>query len=352
MFVFKREIAKDSLELIIDTLFFSMKSHLSLFLSLGLTVALTAGAVGQVFAKEFSDVPREHASTVAISTLSEEGVISGRPDGSYGPEEVVNRAAALKLILIGAGISLEENISESGFSDVPLDQWYVPYVVTAARIGVVNGNPDGSFTPAAPVKRAAFMKMLLEANRFKSDKWQSTSLYKDVPADAWYAAYMNYAGQSGLISPDQQGNLYPDSDLTRAEVADIMYLLRIILKGNDAQYLLSQSEQQMAQIEVYVGKNMIPQAKRAAELAVDMTQQAMKNVPENNVVLGAAKIAKAYSLLVEGFIAGIQKDSEQARSLLEQSKIKAGEAYDVNPDTQPIGKHVKTRVDEIIGQLP
>lgn len=311
----------------------------------GLTSLPSAQAAG------FKDVPATHPHVVAISHLSEVGLIKGYEDGTFQPEKTVNRAEALKLILESAGVQFEEKLETGPFKDVAADQWFAKYVSQAKKLAIVNGNPDGTFTPAANVKRAAFLKMLLETNRFKKDKWADEQYFKDVGKNEWYAAYMNYAGKSGLLTADANGNLSPDKDLSRGEVAEILYLMKIILKGKDTQFLISQSEAQMAQIEMYIGAKKIANAKRAAELGNDLSQQALKNRPDDKIVLAAAKIAKAYQLLVDAYIAGLQKKNDQAKELAEQAKTKATEAWEANNDIQTIAKHIKTRADEIIAQL-
>jgi hypothetical protein len=299
----------------------------------------------------FTDLGRSHTSYVAIKHLSESDILKGYADGSFKPNKLVNRAEALKIILSSSNVeSPSENLPER-FSDVPTDQWFAPFVTRAAELGIVNGNPDGSFTPAANVKRAAFMKMLLETNRFKKNNWEAQQIYADVPQEAWYNAYMNYAGKAGLIIKSADNMLYPDKELSRAEVAEIIYLMRLILNGKQTQFLVSQAEAHMAQIETYISTKQISSAKRASELGYDLTQQALSNTPDNPIVLGAAKIAKAYDLLVDAYIAGLKKDNDQARTLAEQTKVKATEAWEANNDTQPIAKHLKDRADEILSQL-
>lgn len=303
------------------------------------------------FAATFSDIAKSHANVVAIDHLSETGLIKGYADGTFGPDKIVNRAEALKLILEIAGVTAEEKGEAPPFSDVSNDAWYSPYVFQAKKLGIISGNPDGTFAPSTNVKRAAFMKMLLETNRFKKEKWTGSQMYSDVGKDEWYAAYMNYAGKAGLIIPDSKNNLFPDKDISRGEVAEILYLMKIILNGKNTQFLVSQAEMQMAQIEIYIGEKKIPNAKRTAELANDMSQQALKNRPDDKIVLAAAKIAKSYQLLVEAFIAGIQNQDQKAQELAELAKVKATEGWEANNDIQPIAKHIKTRADEIIAQL-
>lgn len=316
-----------------------------------LSLILTGMFIGNAHAMDFADVPNTHSNYVAIKHLSSTGVLKGYQDGTFKPDKIVNRAEALKIILEGAGVSMEGVADVSPFTDVPSDQWFAPYVTQAKNLQIVSGNPDGSFAPSSTVKRAAFLKMLLETNKFKKEKWENQQFYNDVGQKEWYNPYMNYAGKSGLLLADQKNNLFPDKELSRSEVAEIMYLMQVILNGRDTQFLLTQSELQMAQIETYIGGKNIPLAKRSSELAYDFTQQALKNMPDNNIVLGAAKLGKAYQLLVDAFIAGIQKNGTEAKSLAEQAKLKATEGWEANNDIQAIAKHIKVRADEILAQL-
>ena len=114
---------------------------------------------------------------------------------------------------------------------------------------------------------------------------------------------------------------------------------------------MHRSEAELAQIEVYIAANKVTNAKRASELAVDLTQQAYKNMPENNVVVGAAKLAKAYDWLVDSFVYGIKKDFPAATEWANKAIAKAGEAWEANNATQPIAKHIKDRAREILAQV-
>lgn len=299
---------------------------------------------------EFSDVSATHKNFVAIKHLSDTSIIKGYEDGSFKPDKVVNRVEALKIILSSSNIIAEVKEESTGFSDVDLEQWFASYVMEAKRRGIVKGNPDGSFQPGREVKRVEFIKMMLETNRFKKEKWENQQLFADVPSDAWYTPYMNYVGKAGILAPTNN-QLFPEKALTRAEVAEIMYLMKLIMNGSNNQFLITQSEHHMAQIEVYISQKEINLAKRSSELAYDLTQKALVNMPDNNVVLSAAKIAKAYDLLVDAFVAGLQERKEDSRALAELSKVKATEAWESDNSTQEIARHIKTRADEILNQL-
>lgn len=299
----------------------------------------------------FTDVPSAHQNYVAIKYLNSVGILKGYEDNTFRPEQKVNRAEALKIILTGTGISVPEETEASTFTDVSTTDWFAKYVSKAKELGIVSGNPDGTFAPARTVARSEFIKMLLMSNGFKTENWAGQELFSDVPKDAWFNPYMNYAGQAGLVVKDEQNNIYPSQELTRAEVAEILYLMTVIRKGGDTQFLLNQAESEMAQIEIFIGATQPLFAKRASELSVDMTQQAYKNLPDNNIVIGAAKLARAYDFLMNAFIMAIQKKNDEARDWANQAITKATEAWEANNALQEIAKHIKDRANEIIAQL-
>lgn len=328
-----------------------------LVLSTGFTPATLAETVAstssgtQMVSTGFNDVSRTHPYYTAITFLSQNGVIGGYDDGTFKPENPINRAEVLKIILRGSGIEADEAFTQH-FPDVNERDWFAPYVLKARAMGFVKGDDvNGTFAPSRQVNLAEFLKMLLTANDIDVSSFEGKTVAPNVPLDAWYANYVNYAVALGIALVNTDGNVDAARPLTRAEVVDMMYLLSIILSGGDTQFLLTRAESEMAQIEVYIAANMVANAKNASELAVDLTQQAYKNMPDNAVVLGAAKIARAYDWLVDSFILGIQGQNEASAQMANDAIDKATEAWEANNATQPIAKHIKDRAREILEQV-
>jgi hypothetical protein len=299
----------------------------------------------------FSDVSRTHPGYTAITYLSQKGVVSGYADNTFRPDHSINRAEVLKIILNGSGIKADE-VFVQHFSDVSEEDWFAPYVLKAVSLGFVEGDDtDSVFAPEREVNMAEFLKMLLLANNIDVSVFENTPIVPNVSSDAWYANYVNYAAALGIIPKDAEGNVDAAQIMTRGQVADTMYLLSIILNGNDTQFLLTRAKAEMAQIEVYIAANMVTYAKNASALAVDITQQAYKNMSTDHVVLGAAKIARAYDWLVDSFVFGIQGKKAEAAQKANEAIDKATEAWEANNDTQPIARHIKERAREILTQV-
>lgn len=313
--------------------------------------SVTSSGIKEVIG--FSDVERTHDAFTAINYLNSAGVINGYPDGSFKPDNSINRAEVLKIILNGSKIESPELAGASPFPDVPQGEWFARFVMKAKQLGIIKGDDkDGSFAPARQVNKAEFLKMLLTANGIDATKSGVTGeMAADVSLDDWFAPYLEYAIRSGIVTKDPNGNANPGKLLTRSEVADMMYILLLIRNSDDTQFLLHRSESELAQIEVYIAVNKITQAKRSSELAVDLTQQAYKNMSDNNVVLGAAKLSRAYDWLVDSYIYGIQKNYEAAAEWANKSIDKATEAWEANNATQPIARHIKDRAREILTQV-
>ncbi len=302
---------------------------------------------------EFKDVLRTHDSFVAIDYLREKSIIGGYSDGNFKPDRSINRAEVLKIILKGSKIDTLKSFKEVTFPDVDKSAWFAPFAMKAKLSGIVKGDEKtGKFAPARQVNKAEFLKMLLAANKIKIPELKKDqAIASDVPSDKWFASYMNYAFTAGIISKDAKGNLNPAKLLTRSEVANMMYLLILIKGSKDTQFLLHRAEAELSQIEIYIAANKVSKAKLCSEIAVDLTQQAYKNMPKDKTVLGAAKLARAYDWLVDSFLYGIKKDFEKASEHANKSISKATEAWKANNSTQPIARHIKDRAREILAQV-
>ncbi len=90
-------------------------------------------------------------------------------DIDFRPANKVNRAEALKILLLAKGVDLDgyDLASATSFDDVDESIWFAVYVAYAVDMGVVEGYEDGTFRGGNDVLRAeiaklAVMIMLLE----------------------------------------------------------------------------------------------------------------------------------------------------------------------------------------------
>jgi hypothetical protein len=174
----------------------------------------------------FDDVPADHEYADAINYLVAEGIIKGYDDNTFRPDVKVNRVEALKFILESIGADIAEG--QPPFEDAK-DGWFVDYLYTAYQKEIVNGNPDGTFKPGNNVNKAEFFKILFNGMGVDVNPNITESPYSDVPVDAWFAPYLAYAKDIGVLDADLD-KVGPDLPMTRGEVAGAMYRLNLILE--------------------------------------------------------------------------------------------------------------------------
>jgi len=175
----------------------------------------------------FSDVDFGDDNAEAISYLETNGVVDGYPDGSFKPNNPLNRAELMKILVEGAGYDPSANGYKDCFPDVTTD-WYAKYVCFAEEEGWVEGYPDGFFKPENYVNKVEALKMILEVMGVDLET-ASSEVYTDVEMGQWYTNYINTAYEWGLLEEDAYSFFYPDHEITRGSVSENLYRLLIQL---------------------------------------------------------------------------------------------------------------------------
>lgn len=103
------------------------------------------------------------------------------------------------------------------FVDVDYGDWYYEYVSAAADMELVNGTGDRRFSPEGNITRAQFITILGRMAGVSEDGGHVSSGYSDVPEDAYYAPYVSWGEETGVISSDTL--FRPHSPITRQELA-------------------------------------------------------------------------------------------------------------------------------------
>ncbi|HMM05829.1 MAG TPA: S-layer homology domain-containing protein [Clostridiales bacterium] len=111
------------------------------------------------------------------------------------------------------------SLTTSGFSDVPDNQWYAPYVTDLAAKGILSGKSDGIFDPNGTIKRGEFAKILATASREDLGAYQGNTKFSDVAQSMWYAKYIQWASAKGIVNGTSSTTFAPEANITRQEMA-------------------------------------------------------------------------------------------------------------------------------------
>lgn len=203
---------------------FALKVLILYFLGL-FSLAWGSFSLSGLARAEFSDVYRTDMNYAAITSLIDQGILEGYEDGTFRSDQEVNRAEALKIILMGTDVDMnEESTAAILFSDVHEEDWFFGTVSTAVSQGIVQGYEDGSFRPEQTVNRAEAMKMLLKAAEV-SVETEGVS-FADVEFGTWYEPYAVFAKSSNIEPPQTDGLWHAEEAITRGNIAEMVYRLQ------------------------------------------------------------------------------------------------------------------------------
>ena len=146
----------------------------------------------------------------AIATLSNGGIISGYPDGTFDPNGYITRA---EFAVIAARFFDMDYQGEDLFPDID-GHWAQDYINQAAEDGFIEGYPDGTFGPDKYITRAEAVTLVnrtLDRHPDPDHFLEDMLVWPDnLDTEQWYYADMQEATNSHeyQVKKDAQGNEY------------------------------------------------------------------------------------------------------------------------------------------------
>ncbi len=178
-------------------------------------------------ASGFSDVSASHPNAEAISYLKTEGIVSGYSDGTYRPDQQINRAEFAKILEEsipdapnGVGICPLDPKNYKNFPDVRGDDWFWIYVCMQEGRGIINGYPDGTFRPGNLINFVEAAKMLYGANHLDD---RGILLASNMTGQPWFRPYVAFLQEHHAI-PTSITRF--DQPITRGEMAEMIHRLK------------------------------------------------------------------------------------------------------------------------------
>ena len=108
------------------------------------------------------------------------------------------------------------------FTDVAESRWSYPYIREMYEAGVIDGMTPTTFEPAGNVTRAQFVKMLALLQSADVSAYASGP-FTDVPGDAWYARYVNWAAANAIVNGTSETTFDPNAAISRQDMAVMLY---------------------------------------------------------------------------------------------------------------------------------
>lgn len=176
----------------------------------------------------FTDVSSNDADCPAITYVKSIGAMTGNPDGTFAPKDLLQRDQIMKIVLETFKKFEKQSDYCQGsrpFPDVSENDWAFQYICRAKNLGITTGYQSGVdkgfYRPSRTVNRIEFLALVLRNLTEQMPSTSSTS-YDDVAVNQWFSGYAKYAYDHMLFN---KPNLFPTNFMVRVEVARVLFKL-------------------------------------------------------------------------------------------------------------------------------
>ncbi len=165
--------------------------------------------------KTFTDVDDFNPNAFAIAYIHEMGIVKGYDDGTFLPNNPINRAEFTKIIVESQFYDTEIEhcpVEFLKFSDVKKSDWFAKYICVAKNNGLIKGYDDGTFLPNKNILFSEASKIISQAFRFSSPEGK-----------IWYEGFVRNLSDRAAIPLSIES---VDQEITRGEMAEMIYRLK------------------------------------------------------------------------------------------------------------------------------
>lgn len=173
----------------------------------------------------FDDIDDVSWAKEAIISLAQLKIINGRESYKFCPNESITREEAVKILI--CAFYPEADTVEIPFSDVDNAAWYADFIKKAYGKGIAKGISASEFGVGDSITRqdlAVLCSNILRLSDAEIKADDEISPFNDDSEISDYAKDSIYLLKSlEIVNGSDGGNFEPDSDITRAEAAKMIY---------------------------------------------------------------------------------------------------------------------------------
>jgi|GEM_PF-5740216 len=167
----------------------------------------------------FKDI-QNHWALEQIIELSNKKVINGYEDGTFRPDNKINRAELAVIVAKVLGLKQSEGATKFK-DDKDIPSWAKSYIKAATEAGILSGYGDNTFKANKPCSREEIVTMIMRG--MKLDTSTEDINFKDAASiQSWAKGYVSKAVSLKIIKGYDDGTFKPAKDVTRAEAAAIV----------------------------------------------------------------------------------------------------------------------------------
>lgn len=162
---------------------------------------------------EFHDA-KLHRYEEAIQYAQRNNVVKGYSDGTFKPNNPVNRAEFTKILVEAVLGETPSSPSSQCFPDIESGIWFEKYVCYG-KDKLFNGYPDGTFQPTNNVNIAESAKIL--SNAF------NVSVPTELPGEMWFGRYLSALENKKALPGSVESSFH---EVTRGEMVEMIMILK------------------------------------------------------------------------------------------------------------------------------
>ncbi|MBW4839388.1 MAG: S-layer homology domain-containing protein, partial [Paenibacillaceae bacterium] len=193
--------------------------HFTKFAALSRTVEIQEPAV------VLTDI-QGHYAEQTIRQLTESGIVSGYPGGTFRPNRPITRAEFVSIL---GSVMPWQAAADKTFADTE-KHWARLEISTAYTNGIIQGVDDHRFAPDQPITREQMAVMA--ANALHLEKPKSIMSFADGERiSSWAKEALGAVTEQGIISGYPDRTIRPQAQATRAEAVMVIGRMMKIMEG-------------------------------------------------------------------------------------------------------------------------
>lgn len=179
-------------------------------------------AVETGIANPFGDVAENAYYYDAVLWAFENGITSGTGDGSiFEPNKPCTRAQTVTMLWRAYGAPAMDGV-DNPFEDVETNSYYYDAVLWAVENGISTGKGNGTFAPNEICTRAHVITFLWRAAS-KPTSVNSSHSFPDVTPGSYYENAVLWAVENGITTGKGNETFAPEENCTRGQIVTFLY---------------------------------------------------------------------------------------------------------------------------------
>lgn len=181
---------------------------------------ICAGTVSAANLNSFKDYKEDWYSD-ALNYAVDNNIVKGYDDNTIRSNQTITRAEMASIVNRAFGAFVKA--AKFPFVDVDIEEWYADEMKKAVNMGTMVGDGN-NLRPDDPITREEAFTVFARAYSMKEKDHSTLEAFRDrTDINEWSEDYLSFLSKNKYINGMEDNKLYPQSNLTRAELVQVLY---------------------------------------------------------------------------------------------------------------------------------